>query len=70
MHSIEIPIIILRNMDLSNKKILITGADGFIGSHLTEKLVRSGADVRAFVFYNSLILGVGSIILLKKSKEI
>jgi len=40
-------------MDLSNKKILITGADGFIGSHLTEELVRSGADVRAFVFYNS-----------------
>ena len=40
-------------MDLSNRKILITGADGFIGSHLTEELVRSGADVRAFVFYNS-----------------
>jgi len=40
-------------MDLSNKKILITGADGFIGSHLTEELVQSGANVRAFVFYNS-----------------
>jgi len=40
-------------MELSNRKILITGADGFIGSHLTEELVRSGADVRAFVFYNS-----------------
>ncbi len=53
MHSIVIPFIILRNMDLSNRKILITGADGFIGSHLTEELVRSGADVRAFVFYNS-----------------
>ena len=35
------------------KKVLITGADGFIGSHLTETLVRSGYDVRAFVFYNS-----------------
>ena len=40
-------------MDLKNKKILITGADGFIGSHLTEELVRRGYDVRAFVFYNS-----------------
>jgi len=34
-------------------KILITGADGFIGSHLTEALVRQGHDVRAFVLYNS-----------------
>lgn len=34
-------------------KILITGADGFIGSHLTETLVREGHIVRAFVFYNS-----------------
>ena len=34
-------------------KVLITGADGFIGSHLIEALVRSGRDVRAFVFYNS-----------------
>lgn len=33
--------------------ILVTGADGFIGSHLTEALVRAGHDVRAFVFYNS-----------------
>jgi NAD dependent epimerase/dehydratase len=32
---------------------LITGADGFIGSHLTEALVRAGYDVRAFVLYNS-----------------
>jgi NAD dependent epimerase/dehydratase len=38
---------------MSNKKILITGADGFIGSHLTEALVRAGHDVRAFVLYNS-----------------
>lgn len=35
------------------KKILVTGADGFIGSHLTEELVRSGHDVRAFIYYNS-----------------
>jgi NAD dependent epimerase/dehydratase len=34
-------------------KTLITGADGFIGSHLTEALVRAGHDVRAFVMYNS-----------------
>lgn len=34
-------------------KVLVTGADGFIGSHLTEELVKSGADVRAFVYYNS-----------------
>lgn len=40
-------------MKLAGKKILITGADGFIGSHLTEHLVRAGADVRAFVYYNS-----------------
>lgn len=34
-------------------KVLVTGADGFIGSHLTEVLVRAGHEVRAFVFYNS-----------------
>jgi dTDP-glucose 4,6-dehydratase len=33
--------------------MLVTGADGFIGSHLTEELVRRGQSVRAFVFYNS-----------------
>lgn len=38
---------------MSNKKVLVTGADGFIGSHLTEALVRRGYEVRAFVFYNS-----------------
>jgi NAD dependent epimerase/dehydratase len=36
-----------------SNKILVTGADGFIGSHLTEALVRAGYDVKAFVLYNS-----------------
>ncbi|MFD1020655.1 NAD-dependent 4,6-dehydratase LegB [Thalassobacillus hwangdonensis] len=40
-------------MALKGKKILVTGADGFIGSHLTEQLVKAGASVRAFVYYNS-----------------
>lgn len=35
------------------KKVLVTGADGFIGSHLTEELVRKGYEVKAFVYYNS-----------------
>jgi dTDP-glucose 4,6-dehydratase len=35
------------------KKILVTGADGFIGSHLTEELVRQGYNVKAFTYYNS-----------------
>lgn len=35
------------------KKVLVTGADGFIGSHLTEALLESGYNVKAFVFYNS-----------------
>ena len=36
------------------RKVLVTGADGFIGSHLTEALVRAGYQTRAFVMYNSL----------------
>ena len=40
-------------INMSFKKILITGSDGFIGSHLTEELVRKGYDVRAFTYYNS-----------------
>ncbi|MCG6533682.1 MAG: NAD-dependent 4,6-dehydratase LegB [Syntrophales bacterium LBB04] len=40
-------------MDLKTKKILVTGADGFIGSHLVEELVRQGHAVRGFVLYNS-----------------
>lgn len=34
-------------------KVLVTGADGFIGSHLTEQLVKEGHEVKAFVYYNS-----------------
>lgn len=35
------------------KKVLVTGADGFIGSHLVEELIKDGYSVRAFVYYNS-----------------
>ncbi len=40
-------------MQLRNKRVLITGADGFIGSHLTEQLVKECASVKAFVYYNA-----------------
>ena len=40
-------------MNLANKTILITGGDGFIGSHLTEMLVKRGAKVKALSYYNS-----------------
>jgi NAD dependent epimerase/dehydratase len=40
-------------VNLKNKKILVTGADGFIGSHLTEILVQKGAKIKALSYYNS-----------------
>jgi nucleoside-diphosphate-sugar epimerase len=40
-------------MTLKSKTVLITGADGFIGSHLTEALVKEGAKVKALSYYNS-----------------
>ena len=39
--------------NFSGSRVLVTGADGFIGSHLVERLVAEGANVRALVYYNS-----------------
>ncbi len=41
------------SLGVEGRTVLVTGAGGFIGSHLTERLVQEGADVRAFVRYNS-----------------
>lgn len=43
-----------RTADLSGRRILVTGAAGFIGSHLAERLVLEGAEVTALVHYNAL----------------
>lgn len=40
-------------MDFAGARVFVTGADGFIGSHLVERLVATGAEVRAMVYYNS-----------------
>lgn len=40
-------------IDLAQKKVLVTGADGFIGSHLVERLILEGCKVEAFTYYNS-----------------
>jgi len=40
-------------MLLDNKKVLVTGSDGFIGSHLVERLIEEHCQVKAFVYYNS-----------------
>lgn len=41
-------------MDLENKKVLITGSDGFIGSHLVERFIKEKCKIKAFIYYNFL----------------
>ena len=40
-------------MEIKNKQVLVTGSDGFIGSHLVERLLEENCQVKAFVYYNS-----------------
>ena len=49
----ENSIMVVNKLKLKGKKVLVTGADGFIGSHVVEELLKTGATVRAFVYYNS-----------------
>lgn len=46
-------LLIITELEIGMKRVLVTGADGFIGSHLTELLVEKGYDVKAFTYYNS-----------------
>lgn len=48
-------------MTLKNKIVLITGADGFIGSHLTEALVKEGAKVKALSYYIIILQFLGMV---------
>lgn len=43
-------------MELKRRKILVTGAGGFIGSHLVERLIKEDCYIKAFVFYNAINL--------------
>ena len=53
---------------MANKKVLVTGADGFIGSHLTQQLIREGYDVQLSVLTTLLAHGAGLIHSQKKKK--